>query len=95
MRILFALALALAASPALSEPAICDGVPCDSITAGAGWVQGERLPIMTPWQVIPSWKDLKLPKPAKTERYIRVQDDILLQEVSTGVILKLTGRYGY
>lgn len=87
------------AAPALAEGKGCPpglakkAVPCVPPGQAKKWVLGERLPIGTPWYEVQDWRRYGLPNPLEGSRYVRVDDEILLVAITTGVVLQSLGLF--
>ncbi len=88
-----ALGVAVAGLPALAGGTDCApgldkrAAPCVAPGQAMRWQVGARLPIRTPWYELRDWDLYGLPEPAEGTRYVRVDDDILLVAIASGVVL--------
>lgn len=103
MRILTLSTLIFAAVAALATPVVAGpkggcppglakkAVPCVPPGHAKGWVVGERLPLQTPWYELRDWRKMGLPRPLDGSRYIRVDNEVLLVAIATGIVLEALG----
>jgi hypothetical protein len=100
------LAPALAAAMLSPLPALAGGkgcppglakkaVPCVPPGQAKKWVLGERLPTGIAWYEVTDWDRYGLSNPPAGYRYIRVDNEVLLTAIATGVVMQSLGLFNF